>query len=100
MLIAQEKHGIRPLRLKEGTMKKLVLVVLLAFFTSSCATLFKGDTATVTFTSNPSQANVLIDGNSIGQTTTQARLKTNRSYNVTTQQPKVLNSVHSPRYLS
>ncbi len=66
-------------------MKNLFLIVLLAFFTSSCALLFKGDTATVTFTSSPSQANVLIDGGVIGQTTVQARLKTNRSYNVTFQ---------------
>jgi uncharacterized protein YceK len=66
-------------------MQKILLALFVALGLSSCATLFKGDTATVTFTSNPSQANVLIDGNSIGQTTIQARLKTNRSYNITFQ---------------
>jgi hypothetical protein len=64
-------------------MKKVFLILALALSVSSCALIFKGESARVTFTSNPSQAEVLIDGNSVGLTTTQAVLKTNRSYNIT-----------------
>lgn len=64
-------------------MNKLFLGLILALGMSSCALIFKGDSARVTFTSSPSQAEVLVDGNSIGQTNTQAVLKTNKSYNIT-----------------
>jgi hypothetical protein len=65
-------------------MKKLLamgLVTVLMF--SSCALIFKGDSARIVFTSSPSQAQVLIDGSVIGSTTTEAVLKVNRSYNIT-----------------
>ena len=64
-------------------MNKLFLGLILALGMSSCALIFKGDSARVTFASNPTQAEVLIDGASIGQTNTQAVLKTNRSYSIT-----------------
>jgi hypothetical protein len=68
-------------------MKKLFLLtavaVLLSGFLSGCALLFKGDSARVTFNSNPQGASVLIDGNAIGLTPTEALLKTNRSYTIT-----------------
>ncbi len=75
-------------------MKTIFIALLAAFSLSSCALLFKGDSATVTFTSNPTAANVFIDGNLIGQTTTQARLKTNRSYNITFQKPGFANQTY------
>lgn len=65
-------------------MKKLLALGLAAtLMFSSCALIFKGDSAKITFTSSPTQAQVLIDGSSIGVTTTEAVLKVNRSYNIT-----------------
>ncbi len=64
-------------------MKKLFVLVVVAVLFSGCALIFKGDSSRVTFNSNPQGASVLIDGNSIGLTPTEALLKTNRSYNVT-----------------
>ncbi len=64
-------------------MKKVFLLVAITVLFSGCALIFKGDSSRVTFNSNPQGASVLIDGNSIGLTPTEALLKTNRSYNVT-----------------
>jgi PEGA domain len=64
-------------------MKKIFLLVAVAFLFSGCALIFKGDSVRVTFNSNPQGASVLIDGNSIGLTPTESLLKTNRSYNIT-----------------
>jgi hypothetical protein len=43
-------------------------VLALAMFSSGCATLFSGTSEEVTFTSEPSDARVLIDGDEIGST--------------------------------
>ena len=65
-------------------MKKLIALGLAGtLLFSSCALIFKGDSARVVFTSSPTQAQVLIDGSNIGTTTTEAVLKVNRSYNIT-----------------
>jgi PEGA domain len=64
-------------------MKHTVLIAILAMVFSGCALIFKGDSARITFTSNPTQAEVFVDGSPIGQTTTQAVLKVNQSYTIT-----------------
>ena len=64
-------------------MKKLLAIGLVVLMFSGCATILKGDSAKVTFTSTPTQAQVLIDGSPIGVTTIEAVLKVNRSYNIT-----------------
>ena len=67
-------------------MKKLIVVVgVLALVLSGCALIFKGDSAKVTFNSNPQGATVLLEGNNIGLTPTEAVLKTNKSYTITFQ---------------
>ena len=64
---------------------RIVVVLGILSLISSCALIFKGDSSRVIFTSNPSQATVLVDGVNIGTTTTTATLKTNKSYTITFQ---------------
>ena len=59
-------------------MQRILLLVVAAFLTSACASVFKGTDQTLTFTSEPSGAEVLIDGISQGVTPTSVRLKKNK----------------------
>jgi PEGA domain len=65
--------------------KVLMFVALIALIasTSSCALIFKGDSQSVFFNSNPQGAQVLVDGNLLGLTPAKISLRTNRSYNIT-----------------
>ena len=64
---------------------RIVVVLSILSLISSCALIFKGDSSRVVFTSNPSQATVLVDGVNIGTTTTATTLKTDKSYMITFQ---------------
>ncbi|MBM4172359.1 MAG: PEGA domain-containing protein [Ignavibacteria bacterium] len=63
-------------------MKKLFTILLIVFLFTSCATLFKGTTDTVNFTSEPTSADVYIDGVKMGKTPVQIELKSNKTYNI------------------
>jgi hypothetical protein len=56
------------------------LVVALLFF--GCATLFKGSTDKVDFSSTPSQADVIVNGQLMGKTPIQLKLQSKQSYNI------------------
>lgn len=43
-------------------------LVMIALFASSCATIFRGTDQVINITSEPSNANVLVDGSSMGKT--------------------------------
>lgn len=59
-------------------MKKTLCLVLATLFLSSCATVFKGNEQTVTFMTEPSNAEVIIDGHSFGRTPLTVKLKKNK----------------------
>jgi len=54
------------------------LVLITILFVSGCASMINGTKQTVTFTSTPSRAQVLIDGRSIGVTPLTASIKKNK----------------------
>ena len=58
-------------------MKKIILV-LFVFTLVGCSTVFKGTKQTLTFTSSPSKAQVIIDGRSMGVTPLSISLKKNK----------------------
>lgn len=58
-------------------MKKIMLISSLLFMTS-CASIFKGTEQAVTFTSEPSGAEVMVDGQSLGVTPLTVKLKKNK----------------------
>ena len=55
-----------------------VLLSVSLLFTAGCASIFKGTSQIVTFTSEPSGAEVLVDGNSMGKTPLTISLKKNQ----------------------
>jgi hypothetical protein len=59
-------------------MKKLSAFIVISILLTSCAGLIKGTDQTVTFTSEPSGAEVIIDGMSMGTTPFAAKLKKNK----------------------
>jgi len=60
-----------------------VLAVILFFFTlNGCATLIKGTTEEVLFTSNPDSAMVFVNGANLGKTPFKIELKSNQTYNI------------------
>jgi hypothetical protein len=58
-------------------MKKYLLTAALVFGLSGCATIFKGSDQAVTFNSEPSGAEVYVDGKMIGVTPITAKLRKN-----------------------
>lgn len=59
-------------------MKKLAMMVLFSLFLTSCASLFKGTEQTLTFTTEPSGAEVVLDGISMGVTPLSVKVKKNK----------------------
>lgn len=69
-----------------GKRKTIIsLIVLVSFFLTSCATIFKGSTAEIRFNSTPSGADVLVDEINRGETPTVAHLSRSESHIVTFQ---------------
>ena len=61
-------------------MKKMVTALLVTsamVLVTGCSTIFKGTTQVVTITSDPSNADVLVDGNNMGKTPLSVSLKKN-----------------------
>lgn len=66
-------------------MKKVISITLaVAFFllTSSCATLFKGTSNRVDFSSDPQGAKIYVNGNYMGDTPIRLKLESKRTYNI------------------
>ncbi len=59
-------------------MKRILSFFAVAVLLTSCASVFKGTDQTVTFTSEPAGAEVIIDGNSMGVTPLSVKLKKNK----------------------
>jgi len=60
----------------------LILISFISFSFNSCATLFKGSTDTVNFSSDPAGAKVYVNGNLLGTTPVQLELKSNKTYTI------------------
>jgi hypothetical protein len=66
--------------------RKLLLLAFVFAVTiplTACATIFKGDTQNINMSSEPSGAEIFIDGVSYGRTPISVQLKVDRSYTVT-----------------
>lgn len=63
---------------KIGLFFSFIAVTALVF--SSCATIFKGSTDTVNFTSEPSQAKVYVNGMLLGTTPVELELASDKTY--------------------
>lgn len=79
-LLKRNKKGIT-------MFKNVIAVVLLAACTLSCSTIIKGASQTITVSSEPSNAEVLIDGNSMGKTPLSVNLKKNQYTTITVKKP-------------
>lgn len=65
---------------KTGLILSFIAVSILTF--SSCATLFKGSTDGVNFSSDPSGAKVYVNGELLGTTPFPLELKSNKTYSI------------------
>ena len=59
-----------------------VIVFITSILFSGCATLFKGSTEDVNFTSQPQGAKVIVNGQILGNTPVELNLKTNKTYTI------------------
>lgn len=59
-------------------MKRILTVLLTSILITSCAGVFKGTEQTLTFTSEPSGAEVMLDGQSVGVTPLSIKVKKNK----------------------
>lgn len=57
-------------------------LIILSFTFTSCATLFKGSTDDVSFSSDPTGAKVYVNGNLLGTTPVQLELKSKNTYTI------------------
>lgn len=60
----------------------IVGVLSLLFGASSCATLFKGSSEKVNFSSDPASAKVYVNGQLMGSTPFEVKLASNKSYTI------------------
>ncbi len=66
----------------EGKMKKLFAALLLLISFQGCATIFKGSTDTVNFTSEPTGASIHVNDINMGKAPIMLQLKSNKTYNI------------------
>lgn len=60
----------------------LLIISMISFSFNNCATLFKGSTDSVNFSSDPSGAKVYVNGNLLGTTPVELELKSNKTYTI------------------
>lgn len=60
----------------------IISTVVVIAFIGSCATLFKGSSSKVDFSSDPGGAQVYVNGNPIGTTPINLKLESKRTYNI------------------
>jgi hypothetical protein len=66
-------------------MKKFTSTFLIAsifLLTSSCATIFKGNSSKINFNSNPQGAQIYVNGNYMGDTPILLKLESKQTYNI------------------
>jgi len=66
-------------------MKRFLSIFLMAslfLLTSSCATIFKGNTSKIDFNSNPQGAQIYVNGNYMGDTPIRLKLESKQTYNI------------------
>jgi hypothetical protein len=66
-------------------MKKFTSTLLIAslfLLTSSCATIFKGNSSKINFNSNPQGAQIYVNGNYMGDTPILLKLESKQTYNI------------------
>jgi len=61
---------------------KMKWLILIPFLLVGCATIFKGSTDSVNFTSDPNSANVYVDGLLLGKTPVELELKSDETYSI------------------
>lgn len=76
-------------------MKNVLFALLIGSLFTGCASIFKGTDQTVTFTSEPSEASVIIDGVNRGKTPLTIKLKKN-AYSTIKIQKKGYRAVSRP----
>lgn len=64
-------------------LKYVIVLALLIVNTLGCSTIIKGSSQTITVTSEPSNAEVIIDGNPMGKTPLSVNLKKNQYSTIT-----------------
>jgi PEGA domain-containing protein len=64
---------------------RVAMLVAVALAASGCATLFASKTTTVRIESDPPQADIMIDGNAVGQTPASLEVATSKSHAITIQ---------------
>ena len=62
--------------------KKLLVISIVLFYLTSCATLFKGTRQDVNFNSDPQKARVVVNGEDMGQTPCSIKLESKKSYKI------------------
>lgn len=60
----------------------LIFIIGSSFLLNSCATLFKGSTEEINFSSEPAGAKVYVNGMLLGTSPVQLELKSNKVYNI------------------
>jgi hypothetical protein len=66
-------------------MKRLMSIILIAFLfllTSSCATIFKGNSSKIDISSNPQGSQIFVNGNYMGDTPIRLKLESKLTYNI------------------
>jgi hypothetical protein len=66
-------------------MKRFLSIFLIAslfLLTSSCATIFKGNSSKINFNSNPQGAQIYVNGNYMGDTPILLKLESKQTYNI------------------
>ena len=59
-----------------------LLIVSLFLLTSSCATIFKGNSSKINFNSNPQGAQIYVNGNYMGDTPILLKIESKQTYNI------------------
>ena len=60
----------------------IILIFMLMIFLSNCATIFKGTTTDVNFKSDPTGAEVYVNGQKMGTTPVELKLESKNTYNI------------------
>jgi hypothetical protein len=60
----------------------IILIAFLFLLTSSCATIFKGNSSKINFNSNPQGAQIYVNGNYMGDTPIILKLESKQTYNI------------------
>jgi len=60
----------------------IILIAFLFLLTSSCATIFKGNSSKIDISSNPQGSQIFVNGNYMGDTPIRLKLESKLTYNI------------------